>query len=144
MCGRRRSAHSAGDSVKALIIEKKTETDMVIANCWNSRAEIPPEKEMGIKTANNTRVVAIIGEVTLRIASAVASFADSPRSMPACEASTTTIASSTTKPTDSTRPKREMIFIVKPNIGNRVKVPMRDTGIAISGISVARQLCKKM
>ena len=72
LCGRSNIAQSAGDSVRAFIIEKITDTEIVTANCWNRRAEIPPEKDIGRNTAKRTIVVAIIGEVTLLIASSVA------------------------------------------------------------------------
>ena len=64
-------AHSAGDSVRALKAESTTETEIVTANCWNSRPEIPPTNDIGMKTASSTTVVATIGEATLRIASIV-------------------------------------------------------------------------
>jgi len=58
-------------------------------------------------------------------------------------ASTTTMASSTTRPIASTRPNSESVLIEKPNIGNSMKVPTSDTGTASKGISVARQPCRK-
>ena len=54
-------------------------------------------------------------------------------------ASTTTIASSTTRPIASTRAKSDSVLIEKPSSGKNANVPIRDTGTAISGISVARQ-----
>jgi hypothetical protein len=58
--------------------------------------------------------------------------------------STTTMASSTTMPMASTRPKRVIEFTENPNICMPKKVPMIDTGTASAGMSVARQLCRKM
>ncbi len=58
-------------------------------------------------------------------------------------ASTTTIASSTTSPMARTRPNSESVFTEKPSIGNSANVPINETGTAISGIKVARQLCRK-
>lgn len=139
LCGFSNSAHNAGDSVSAFSVENNTETEMVIANCWKSRPVIPPENETGTNTASRTMVVAIIGDVTLPMASIVASFGDMPFPIFTCTASTTTIASSTTSPMASTRPSSETMFMVKPSSGNATNVPMSDTGIAISGISVARQ-----
>ena len=57
--------------------------------------------------------------------------------------STTTMASSTTMPIARTSPKSVTMFIEKPNSGITAKVPMSDTGIAMRGIKVALQLCKK-
>ena len=59
-------------------------------------------------------------------------------------ASTTTIASSTTMPMASTRPSSESTLIEKPSIGKKMNAPTSDTGTVISGISVARQFCRKM
>ena len=60
-----------------------------------------------------------------------------------CTASTTTMASSTTRPIASTNPKSERVLIVKPSRGKTMKVPINDTGTVINGIRVARQLCRK-
>ena len=57
-------------------------------------------------------------------------------------ASTTTIASSTTRPIASTRPNSDSVLIEKPSSGKTMNVPISDTGTAISGISVARQFCR--
>ena len=54
------------------------------------------------------------------------------------------MASSTTRPMASTRPNSESVLMEKPNSGNRANVPISDTGTASSGISVARQPCRKM
>ena len=59
-------------------------------------------------------------------------------------ASTTTIASSTTMPMASTRPSSESTLIEKPSSGKKMNAPTSDTGTVISGISVARQFCRKM
>ena len=58
-------------------------------------------------------------------------------------ASTTTIASSTTMPMASTRPSSESTLIEKPSSGKKMNAPTSDTGTVISGISVARQFCRK-
>jgi len=57
--------------------------------------------------------------------------------------STTTMASSTTMPMASTRPNSDSELIEKPSSGKTAKVPISDTGTAISGISVARQFWRK-
>jgi hypothetical protein len=53
------------------------------------------------------------------------------------------MASSTTMPITSTRPKRVSWLIVKPSAAMAAKVPMRATGIVRQGISVARKFCRK-
>ena len=72
-----------------------------------------------------------------------ASFGVMPSSMWRSTPSTTTIASSTTRPMASTRPNRESVLMEKPNTGKSMNVPTSDTGTASSGIRVARQPCKK-
>ncbi len=57
-------------------------------------------------------------------------------------ASTTTIASSTTRPIASTRPNRDSVLMLNPNSGKNTNVPISDTGTASSGIRVARQPCR--
>ncbi len=79
------------------------------------------------------------GPETSDIAFRVASRGAMPSSMWCSTASTTTIASSTTRPMASTRPKRERVLIEKPRKGKKAKVPIRDTGTAIRGMRVARQ-----
>ena len=54
-------------------------------------------------------------------------------------ASTTTIASSTTMPMASTRPKSVRLFRLKPSAAITAKVPTIATGTATSGISADRQ-----
>ena len=83
------------------------------------------------------------GPETSFIAWNVASRGDRPCSMWCCTASTTTIASSTTRPTARTRPNSDSVLIENPSNGNAANVPIRDTGTASIGISVARQLWRK-
>src|SRR5436190_20131497 len=105
---------------------------------------MPGINTVGTNTAARIIAIATTGPETSSIALTAASFADSPSSMCRSTASTTTIASSTTRPTASTRPKSESVLIENPNKGNKTKVPTKETGTAHSGISVARQPCKKM
>ena len=53
------------------------------------------------------------------------------------------MASSTTIPIASTNAKRVSVLIVKPKGIKKIKVPIKETGIANKGISVALQFCKK-
>ena len=73
-----------------------------------------------------------------------ASRGDSPASIWCSTASTTTMASSTTSPIASTRPKSESVLIEKPRRGKSMKVPTSETGTASSGIKVARNPWRKM
>ena len=105
---------------------------------------IPGMKATGMNTAESTRAMPITGSVTSCIALRVASRGESPFSMWCSTASTTTIASSTTRPMARIRPKSERVLSENPSIGKTAKVPTRDTGTASSGIRVARQLWRKM
>ena len=53
------------------------------------------------------------------------------------------MASSTTMPMASTRPNSDRLLRLKPNPSITANVPTIATGTAISGMSVARQDCKK-
>ena len=57
--------------------------------------------------------------------------------------STTTMASSTTRPMARTIAKRVNVLMEKPKMIKLAKVPIRDTGIAKTGIRVALQLWRK-
>ena len=87
--------------------------------------------------------MATTGPDTSSIALIVASFGSMPCSMWCITASTTTIASSTTMPMARTRPSSDSTLIEKPSIGKKMNAPMSDTGTVMSGISVARQFCRK-
>ena len=56
--------------------------------------------------------------------------------------STTTIASSTTMPMASTRPKSDSVLSEKPKPSITANVPISDTGTATSGMIEARQVCR--
>ena len=73
-----------------------------------------------------------------------ASRGDKPSSIWLSIASTTTMASSTTRPIARTKPKSDSVLIEKPSRGKIANVPIRETGTAISGMRVARQPCRKM
>jgi len=52
------------------------------------------------------------------------------------------IASSTTSPIASTNANSDSVLIENPSNGNTAKVPISETGTAITGIKVARQFCR--
>ena len=56
--------------------------------------------------------------------------------------STTTMASSTSRPIANTMPNIVRVFIEKPNAARIAKVPSSTTGTAMVGISVARKFCR--
>ena len=54
------------------------------------------------------------------------------------------MASSTTMPMASTSPNMLVMLMENPSSGNSANVPITATGTVSSGISVARQFCRKM
>ncbi len=56
--------------------------------------------------------------------------------------SMTTIASSTTSPVASVRPKSVIVLIVKPKAFIKANVPISEIGMVIAGTSVVRQFCR--
>ncbi|MNE65425.1 hypothetical protein D3C80_1609030 [compost metagenome] len=73
----------------------------------------------------------------------VASFGGRPSSaMTRSTFSTTTMASSTSRPIANTMPNIVRVFIEKPNAARMANVPSNTTGTAIVGISVARKFCR--
>ncbi len=116
---------------------------MVTANWRKNCPVMPLMNAHGTNTAHSTRATATTGPVTSSIALRAASRGGKPWASQRSTFSTTTIASSTTMPIARTRPNREILFRLKPMAAMTAKVPTMATGTAISGISVARQLCKK-
>ncbi len=86
--------------------------------------------------------MAMTAPVTSSIALRAASRGDRPAAMWRSTFSTTTIASSTTMPIASTRPNSDSMLSEKPNAAMAAKVPISDTGIANTGINVARHDCR--
>ena len=101
-------------------------------------------KPTGTNTAARMSAIATTGPDTSSIALSVAALGSMPCSMWCITASTTTIASSTTMPIASTSPSSDSTLIEKPSSGKKMKAPTRETGTVSSGISVARQFCRKM
>ena len=103
---------------------------------------MPPKNATGTKTAASTKAIATTGPCTSSIARSVASTTLSPSSMWCSTFSMTTMASSTTRPMASTMAKSVSVLMLKSSAMNAMNVPIKDTGTARSGISVARQLCR--
>ena len=99
-------------------------------------------KAVGMKTAASTAVMARMGPVTSCIARRAASRGVRPSARCRSTFSTTTMASSTTMPIDSTSPNSDSVLSEKPNSCIAASVPTSDTGTAAIGISDARQFCR--
>ena len=105
---------------------------------------MPPRNATGTNTAHSTSTIATTAPETSRIASTAASngamlFSRIRRST----FSSTTMASSTTMPIASTSAKSVRVLMENPTAQSPAKAPTSDTGTAIIGISVARQVCRK-
>ena len=94
-----------------------TDTAMVSANCWYRRPVMPAMKATGTNTAARIRAMPMTGAVTSDMALKVASLGESPCSMWRSTASTTTMASSTTRPMASTKANSESVLIENPSSG---------------------------
>ncbi len=96
----------------------------------------------GTNTAHSTSAMAISAEPTSLMLLRAASRGAKPAAMLRSTFSTTTMASSTTMPIARTSPNKERLFSVKPNAAMKKNVPISDTGIATSGMTAARQVCR--
>ena len=83
-------------------------------------------------------VIAMIGPMSSRAPMSAASIRDLPWRTCRSTFSTTTIASSTTRPTDSTIARMVSRFKLKPSANMTIAAPMSETGIATSGTSAVR------
>ncbi len=93
--------HIIGDSDSARIAEKITEAAIVTASSANTRPMLSFKNATGANTDTSTTVVAITANATWRVPLNAASSGASPASTRLCAFSSTTIASSTTRPIDS-------------------------------------------
>src|SRR5262249_44956199 len=100
---------------------------------------MPEMKAEGTKTAHSVRAIEISAPPTSSIVRWAACKGDTPSRILRSTFSTTTIASSTTMPTASTRPNRDRLLSDMPKATRIVNVPTRETGIAMTGMIVARQ-----
>src|SRR5215470_8516574 len=104
----------------------------------------PPKNAIGMNTEDSTSAMPTSAPVIWPIDFLVASFGDNPSScITRSTFSTTTIASSTSRPIASTSPNIVSTLIEKPNAAITPNVPSSTTGTAIAGTSVARKFCKK-
>ena len=96
----------------------------------------------GTKTAVSVSAMPISAPPTSSIVLCAASWGSAPPSISRCTFSTTTIASSTTMPIASTSPNSDRLLSEKPAARITANVPTSETGIASSGMIVARHVCR--
>ena len=135
---RRTLEDSIGDSVRATTPEISTAPASENANSVNRLPTRPPMKPMGAYTATSVVVMAMMGSPSSRAPSMAAWKRDLPISMWRCTFSTTTMASSTTRPMASTMASSVSRFTEKPAINIRKAAPISDSGTATAGTSAAR------
>ena len=95
-----------------------------------------------MNTASSTNAVARIAPVSSFIALEAAWKGRSPASIRADTASTTTMASSTTRPVAKMMPSRVSSLIEKPKVFTNTRAPSRAIGRARAGTAVAFQSCR--
>ena len=127
-----------GESVIATMPDKTTATANVLANSRNNDPVRPPWNPMGAYTVASVMVIAMIGPSGSRAAIWAASMRDCPSRTCRSTFSTTTMASSTTSPTDNTMARSVRRLRLKPNTAMNNAAPINDTGIATSGTRAVR------
>ncbi len=127
---------SMGVKLSEIIPEIKTAVTMVRANSWSRRPMIPSIKIRGIKTEQRQMVMERMVKLIWREPLSAAVLRSAPFSTWRAMFSKTTMASSTRKPIERVRAKRERISMVKPSSFMMMKVPRIDMGMAIEGMRV--------
>ena len=120
-----------------------TAADSVTANSRNSLPTCPPMNSNGMNTATSDRLIDSTVKLTSRAPSSAAFCLSIPASMWRLVFSSTTIASSTTKPVATVSAIRLRLFRLKPSKYMTENVPSSDTTVAAAGMKVARALRKK-
>ncbi len=125
-------------SVSATKPETATAAATVSANSVNRRPVRPCRKASGANTATSVSDIAITANAISREPSIEPARGVLPCSMWRWQFSSTTIASSTTRPTASTTPSSVSTLIEKPRTYRKKNAPTSDTGMVTNGISVER------
>ena len=101
---------------------------------------MPGMNSTGMNTATSETVIEMTVKPISRVPSSAACMRDLPISMWRWMFSSTTMASSTTKPTASVSASSEILSRLKSNRYMPAKVPTIDRGSTIDGIAVATRL----
>ncbi len=123
--------------------EMRIAAAIVTENSRKRRPTIPPMKRTGMKTAASEIVIEMIVKPISFAPFSAASKGFSPSSMWRTMFSSTTIASSTTKPTHSVSAMSDRLSRLYPSPYMTAKVPTSDRGSARLGITVAERLRRK-
>ncbi len=133
-------AHIIGVVVSEITSEIITAADSVTANSRNRRPTCPPMNSSGMNTATSDRLIESTVKPTSRAPSKAACMRSMPFSMWRAVFSSTTIASSTTKPVATVSAISDRLFRLNPSSHITPKVPSSETTVATAGITVARTL----
>ena len=109
-CGFRKCAHSIGVVVSDTTIETAMAALMVTANSWNSRPMMPLISRIGMNTAISEMLIDITVKPISRAPSSAASYGVMPASTWRMTFSSTTMASSTTKPVEMVSAISDRLF----------------------------------
>ena len=112
-------------------------TAIVTANSRKTRPTMPPINSTGMNTAMSEKVIETMVNPISRAPLSAASNGRIPPSMWRTMFSSMTIASSTTKPTDSVKASSVMLLIENPKTYIAAQVPTSETGTASAGMRVA-------
>ncbi len=137
-CAGQTYALMMGESVSATKPEISTATASVKANSLNNTPVKPDKKPIGAYTAASVMVMPIIGATNWCELASAASMRPLPSRMCRATFSTTTIASSTTKPTDNTIASTVSKLSEKPMLNMAAIAPSSETGIVTNGTSAVR------
>ncbi len=130
--------HIIGVSVSATKPETITAPASVSANSVNSRPVRPGVKASGAYTAASVSVIATTAKLISLAPFSAAWKGSSPSSMWRKMFSSTTMASSTTRPMASTSASSVSVLMVKPAAAMMPKAPIRLTGMVTIGMIDAR------
>ncbi len=141
-CGRTRSssAHIIGTVVSDSTNEIRMVSVSVIENSKNSRPAMPPSSRIGVNTATSETVIDSTVKPTSRAPSSAASSRPMPASMCRAMFSSTTMASSTTKPVAMVSAISDRLSSENPIRYIAAKVAMIEVGTATAGIRVERSV----
>ena len=127
-----------GDSVTATIPEITTAAASVKANSRNSIPVNPPWNPIGAYTTAKVIVIAMMGPNNSRAPINADWILECPSRICLCTFSTTTIASSTTNPTDNTIASSVNKLSENPIKYMQMVAPINETGMATSGTMAVR------
>src|SRR6266568_1513570 len=133
-------AHIIGVALSETSKDTRIATESVTANSRKSRPTIPPMKRIGMNTAIREMLIESTVKLTSRAPLRAAWNGAMPRSMWRDTFSSTTIASSTTKPVAMVSAMSDRLFKLKPARYITPNVATSETGTATAGIRVARAL----